>query len=581
MSKELVGNNGCIFGSYEYFSNLNSYYGFDEFTNINYTYNYYGEIIIIAEKIKEILNEVSDDLQKSACILSYIPYYERNDMINLIQGIANICDYVKMPVSVAYSCIQLLNLYSTETRLRSSASESEINSSIDIIRNGGKNRISESECLYLLNKVINYGISYACDKEEKSEFIEEVLQGKDENFLIDILNKYNYEYNKNIFEGKCGKFICCKDYQEYILEYIFNGRKYLKSMSFSDYDYGSYIKNQISQLVDTICKDFAKGKSENDYIKDINGDIFLKIIMTIEEFDYRCYDLKNEIKDMLWFVGGDEYNIKKLQNKLNRFNYFGYLEEDGVYGKKTNDTVNKFLEKLSDASHFSLSISSIDPLQTSITGIKSINVGGNQSRDTWALVDKSKRSLNISKNGENRGVTVFRADKPHKGYDYYHINTVSKAKIYGYKKNKPEYKPNKDFISKLDHTEIPESVYNVLKNFDDVADIVQIGGKVLLISGILAEIVELCIIIEDDLTDVDKKLGKKTTSAIIKKVSQWSGTILGAEAGAEVGALVGTFVLPGLGTGILGFSGSFAGGALGYYMGDKFSDYILDITDLR
>ena len=139
MSKELVGNNGCIFGSYEYFSNLNSYYGFDEFTNINYTYNYYGEIIIIAEKIKEILNEVNDDLQKSACILSYIPYYERNDMINLIQGIANICDYVKMPVSVAYSCIQLLNLYSTETRFRSSASESEINSSIDIIRNGGKN----------------------------------------------------------------------------------------------------------------------------------------------------------------------------------------------------------------------------------------------------------------------------------------------------------------------------------------------------------------------------------------------------------------------------------------------------------
>ena len=54
MSKELVGNNGCIFGIYEYFSNLNSYYGFDEFTNINYTYNYYGEIIIIAEKIKEI-----------------------------------------------------------------------------------------------------------------------------------------------------------------------------------------------------------------------------------------------------------------------------------------------------------------------------------------------------------------------------------------------------------------------------------------------------------------------------------------------------------------------------------------------
>ena len=39
MSKELVGNNGCIFGSYKYFSNLNSYYGFDEFTNINYTYN--------------------------------------------------------------------------------------------------------------------------------------------------------------------------------------------------------------------------------------------------------------------------------------------------------------------------------------------------------------------------------------------------------------------------------------------------------------------------------------------------------------------------------------------------------------
>ena len=84
----------------------------------------------------------------------------------------------------------------------------------------------------------------------------------------------------------------------------------------------------------------------------------------------------------------------------------------------------------------------------------------------------------------------------------------------------------------LDHQEIPEEVYNILKNFDDTAKIIKIGGKVLLVAGAIADTIALGDAIHTDLNDADQKLGKLTAQTGASIIGSWSGGALGAKAGA-------------------------------------------------
>lgn len=88
-------------------------------------------------------------------------------------------------------------------------------------------------------------------------------------------------------------------------------------------------------------------------------------------------------------------------------------------------------------------------------------------------------------------------DRPHyeKGKDLsFHIN---------YDADKPI------FLKKyLNHKEISESTCIRFKNFTKVGKAVRIRGKVLLVVSVLLDTLELGNTIIDDLSDVDKKIGK-------------------------------------------------------------------------
>jgi len=70
--------------------------------------------------------------------------------------------------------------------------------------------------------------------------------------------------------------------------------------------------------------------------------------------------------------------------------------------------------------------------------------------------------------------------------------------------------------------------------------------------GIALDALELGTTIYDDLTDADKKLGKKTVSTAASIGGLWGGSLGGAKLGAMGGAAAGTFLipLPGAGTAI-------------------------------
>lgn len=89
-------------------------------------------------------------------------------------------------------------------------------------------------------------------------------------------------------------------------------------------------------------------------------------------------------------------------------------------------------------------------------------------------------------------------DKPHiedgKSLPF-HIN---------YDVDKPE------FLKKyLNHKPISEATYMRFKNFTEVGKVVHMGGKILLVAGILLDTLELGNAVIDDLNDADQKRGKK------------------------------------------------------------------------
>ena len=57
--------------------------------------------------------------------------------------------------------------------------------------------------------------------------------------------------------------------------------------------------------------------------------------------------------------------------------------------------------------------------------------------------------------------------------------------------------------------------------------VVEIGGRVLLVAGVVLDALELCNTIDDDLHDADQKIGKKTYSSIASIGGSWAGGTLG------------------------------------------------------
>lgn len=277
----------------------------------------------------------------------------------------------------------------------------------------------------------------------------------------------------------------------------------------------------------------------------------------------------------MWFVGGNSQQILQLQRNLNTLGMKGSrgkLEEDGVFGEETLRAWNQVSKSLVSGSVPVLSY--VDILQSDLTGvthevlIKDITKAKKLNPKLKNLPDMNDYSiLFYSKNGKkSRAFMLDRANFEDGNDLSFHIN---------YDADKPA------FLKKyLNHKEIPESIYIRFKNFAKVGKIVRIGGKVLLVAGILLDTIELGNTVIDDLNDADKKIGKRTGMAAAEISSRWAGAAIGAKLGAMAGSGIGTAVVPGPGTAIGGAVLGFVGGIAGAVGGEEFANWVFDITDL-
>lgn len=156
------------------------------------------------------------------------------------------------------------------------------------------------------------------------------------------------------------------------------------------------------------------------------------------------------------------------------------------------------------------------------------------------------------------------------------FNTVEGRSIKSGKYNPSEFQ--RANLNAWNHTQISDDAYRILKDFDGVAKKVRVAGKVLLVAGTALDALELYQTVEGDLHDADRKIGKKTYSAVAGIGGSWGLGALGAKGGAVAGAAIGTAIMPGVETAIGGAVGGLVLGIAGSYGGNALGRWVVDIT---
>ncbi|MCI8342306.1 MAG: hypothetical protein HFE62_03730 [Firmicutes bacterium] len=108
------------------------------------------------------------------------------------------------------------------------------------------------------------------------------------------------------------------------------------------------------------------------------------------------------------------------------------------------------------------------------------------------------------------------------------------------------------------------------KNINGASKIVKVGRKTILVSSIALDALELGLAIENDLTDADKKIGKKTWSTAAVIGGSWVGYLSGIGLGTltklGVGKLISSTVGGALGSSVAGPAGTVAGATVSFFM---------------
>lgn len=130
---------------------------------------------------------------------------------------------------------------------------------------------------------------------------------------------------------------------------------------------------------------------------------------------------------LCWYQEVSRNQVLALQKALNKIPEFGTLTEDGVYGQRTSNIWNDFMDTLAHGSFPSLTI--INPLQTDLTGIriqgfpkkKKVTPGLIQNLPGSKLPDSYWQSFLLDGTKEGNQ-TLFYFDVPHDKHNYYHWN---------------------------------------------------------------------------------------------------------------------------------------------------------------
>ncbi len=336
MSKELKGKNGKIVGTMRYFDENNTGCIIGRMVG-RYNFNYYQSIHDISKKSEKIFDEVYYDLKSNERYLSYINKKDKQNTIEILEGMSDLCKIVSGSTSVADKCIRLL---ANSDKSKSGASDKDITKSAEFVLSN--KYFNKKESIKILEDCIKKRVKKATSgKSNMEKFINEVARSTKSGYFEDVLLKVNYIDSGKKIVGKCGKELCSKEYNNYIAKVVTG-----KSSISGSVEFGKLVRNGLKLVASRVNNDLDKGIKDNDYIIKENVENIKKQVKDLESCGERKYNLIDKANKLDWFVGGDEKKILEFQKKLNIKGAVQVLLEDGVYGKKTADTWIKFFDKL-------------------------------------------------------------------------------------------------------------------------------------------------------------------------------------------------------------------------------------------
>ena len=554
MSKEATGENGAVLGSSDYWNRVNRATFFGTLMQRPSETNYHETLREVGNRAGAAVEEIYDDLQEHINVIRNISSDRRSALAKQVQSLYDVCRMSGSFCSHSSDCIGILNLSSFYLPGSSLRDDRAVQTAIQQIKNCSD--FFASECLDLLQKAVDWSIPFAAGSDaRKTAFLQDISQGKDKEFLRDVLNTYRSNNESADLRGRCGYSIGSREYLNYVERKVL--LQDLPAIYSDDYDGG--IKDSLEDIARQLQRDLSQNERENNYITDDTARNLRAAVSELEHCGISTGISDSMIERLAWFVGGDAAKIRQLQQRFNELNLGGRLLEDGVYGKKTDGARESFLDELARGTFPTLAW--LDPLQSSWTGIRAATKITRDGRNFSRLVSSESN------------MPLFRADlHPYKGNtSYYHINVDALPDASAWQKR---------LASKLDHAEISKEAYDILKDFQHSAKVVRIAGRVLLVAGAALDALELCNVIDGDLHDADQKIGKKTYSTAASIGGSWAGGALGAKGGALAGAAIGTAILPGLGTAVGGIAGGLILGVAGSYAGSSLGKWVIDITDV-
>ena len=316
-------------------------------------------------------------------------------------------------------------------------------------------------------------------------------------------------------------------------------------------DYLKMFLSEISGDMETFWDSFenlSDTKSSKNKTKDLNT--------LLEDIDKKDYSSGKRTTDKYTDNNFDEtvYNMQREFNEQGVTDKYGNkLKEDGVLGPNT--------QWVSDASKGLANIGKIKDYFP-----ESVSYGKTSGGESLIKMTGFRDS--------DRPMGFFRVHTPHDidGKPIgYHINTLRENE---FKKVTLTPLQEKSLV-KLSHKEIPKPVYDVLENFEDIAENVKFAGKAAAVTGVIFDTYEFGKTVYSDLNDEDGELGQDTAELVLGIGGGWAGGAAGTKLGTVGGSAVGTAICPGLGTVIGGFIGGSFGGIIGSVTGRELGESLI------
>lgn len=565
MSKEATGQLGVKLGSSAYWTKLNNAAGLNTLTGSEP--NYYRMLQQTGNRASAAIDEIYDDLATQGSKIRYLSSSNRNALAKQVEGLYDVCKMTGVTSSHSSDCIYALNMSALSPWLDPFRDERAIDRAISIINT--QSHFSTSEALKLLDEGSKWSVSFVAGGDKMKEaLLQAVLQGKSNSaFLQEVVNEYQHRNTIQHFTAKCGYEIGSSAYLEHFEAQVFGTSiSASNNASFGNPDYDGLLRDSLRSVADQLEYDLDEAARQNDYITDNTADVIKEVVNDLHSCGVSTGSIHGKIDKLAWFVGGDRSKILRLQKDLKALGFGDQLTEDGVYGNKTNAAWLSFLRIFETGTVPTLRW--VDILQTEKTNITTEYKidGGNTTMHNAFVYDERIPYIRFDP-PHNGGKTFVRGVK--KKVDYNHINFLPMDDA-GWLYNQ--------LRKNFDHSKLPDSAYNILKDLKQGGKVVRKAGRKFLVGGLALDALELGVALHADFKDTNNKLDK-TMSAAISIGGSWAGATVGAKIGAALGLATGLaspIAIP-----VLSIGGGIVGSIGGSLAGDKLSQWVVDITDLE